>query len=107
MATQFAPEFEAARRAIDLPEVQGMIARLGEYGLGVCIPHSHSGDLDFGSLQESQVQVEENGRVTFQEASELPPNSVPVAWRWRNGGSMYAGVCVKMNDGSHKVLPGT
>lgn len=82
--TTMAPEIEQALNAIDLPEVQDLIRKLGQYNLGVCIPHMHRLEQDFSVLPSDTVQIEENCKVRWMLRSELSETqeSVPVAWRW-------------------------
>ena len=76
-----------AQRAIELPEVQGMIRRLAQYGLGVSIPHMHDEAGNMLPLPEGVVQVEgDDLRASFvpadQVVSTLEREYLAVGWRW-------------------------
>ncbi len=83
-----------AQEAIQTHEVQQMLQRLAEFNLGICMPHMHTEAQDFAPIPTDTVQVESNLRVSFAVRSEVPANSLPVAWRWEAGQGVRAGtVC--------------
>ena len=81
------PMIETAETAIEKPEVQEMIRRLGEYGLGVFMPHRHDEESgEYQLLPAGLVQVERNLQVTFEpDSDELRETCSAVAWRWDKG----------------------
>ena len=95
---EFPEELRTAQAAINLPEVQEMLARLAKYNLGICMPHLHTGESGtFQVLPQDTVQVESKLEVTFlpeDEARELL--AIPVAWRWvESGGGDHEGENIK------------
>ncbi len=99
------PGLRSAQAAVHLPEVQEMLRRLSNYGLGIYMPHMHdekSGD--FLSLPDDVTQVEAGLEVSFHPAAEIANQAgrfLPVAWVWRDGMSMPSAVCemVRAADG--------
>lgn len=81
------PMVKHANELVCTPEIQEIMRRLAEYGLGVCMPHMHeSGQDDFAPLLSGTVQVERNLKITFEtDTTELRETSSPVAWRWNHG----------------------
>ncbi len=102
---KISPEIVKALASIDHPEVQEMIKRLGEFNLGVCLPHMHLPDVDFATMPTDVVQVEKDCQVSWvaRSALEALPGSVPVAWRWHDDGVHAAAkcsqVCARTDDG--------
>lgn len=90
-------EIKQAWAAIDLPDVREMMRKLSAYNLGICIPHMHREDVDFGKLPADTVQVEEDCHVRWVARTELDsmPNSVPVAWRWMDDGIVADAECIQ------------
>ena len=89
-------ELQRAQRAIQLPEIQGMIQELSVHGLAVCMPHMHSEEgSGFAVLPDGVVQLERDLAVSFVPRSELEQlPTIPVAWRWGNGGESIGAACV-------------
>ena len=76
------PDILKAIKSIDNPEVQRMLKRLSNFGLGIMVPHLHVDDFDgFAPLPRGMVQVEEDLQVSFQDATEMN-HVIPVGWRW-------------------------
>jgi len=64
------------------PDVQEMMRRLAQYGLGVCLPHAHDDD-DLLPLPPGLVQYEEELHVSFvPEDSPEAVTALPVSWMW-------------------------
>jgi len=80
-----------AQQAINLPEVQEMIQRLGEYNLAVFMPHMHlTGDFQDQPADIVQVEV----KSEFHSAREVVAMGVlPVSWRWHEGAVIVNGSC--------------
>lgn len=77
------------------PDVQEMIQRLGEYNLGVFMPHSHDCEGRFDVLPPDCVQVEDGLRVTFKPRSlASEQRCIPVGWMWLKSGVSAGAVCV-------------
>lgn len=75
------PVLQEAARAVNLPEVQDMIKKLGEYGLAVALPHMHvNGKMvplpDDMCAYESKLQISFGKR---DEVTDVP--MVPVMWQ--------------------------
>ena len=88
-------KLRVAQAAINLPEVQSMLKRLGDFNLGIYMPHMHTEEEDFKALPEDMVQVEENLHVSFRIRSQAEQNTdaVPVAWTWQSNGGIVGGDC--------------
>lgn len=83
-----------AQRAVDRPEVQEMIRRLSEHGLGVYVPHLHPWKGGFELLPVDVVQVERDLRVSFVRESEAAVDgAVPIGWRWDGKNARVAASC--------------
>ncbi|MDI1251545.1 hypothetical protein [Thermomonas sp.] len=84
-----------AQEAIHLPEVQEMLRRLSEYGLGICMPHMHDGQTgEFQRLADEVMQVESGLAVSFRPVAEVAGQAdrfFPVQWLWRAGASAALG----------------
>ena len=91
------PALRPAQAAIHLAEVQEMLRRLSEHGLGICMPHMHDEQTgEFQPLAEELMQVESGLEVSFQPAAEIAKHSgrfLPVAWVWRDGAQVSSAVC--------------
>jgi hypothetical protein len=61
---------EKLTSSIQEPEVQEMLKRLSNYGLGVFMPHMHAESGAFVELPRGMVQVEDNLRVSFKPRSD-------------------------------------
>lgn len=76
------PMIEKAQEAVDFPEVQEMIKRLGDYGLGVFMPHIHD-ENGFSPLPAHIVQLESDLKIEFSDrSSEKVQNASAVGWVW-------------------------
>lgn len=92
-----APEIRDAINAIEKPEVQAMIRELGNYGLGVYVPHMHTRELAFSNLPNELIQVEENQTIRWDRRADRAPTDlgIPVAWRWQGEGSHASAECIQ------------
>ena len=101
--TKFPEPLLLAQRAINLPEVQDMLARLSEYNLGIFMPHGHDEQTgEFQTLPVDVVQVESGLEVSFQTTEQLASQAerfLPVAWRWHAGAPALAAACEMARDG--------
>ena len=91
------PDVRRALEAMELPEVNEMLQRLGKYGLGIGIPHMHGEEGEFLPLPNDKVAVEEDLKVSFRSVDESAvQTAIPVMWRWIEGdGEVKAvGKCV-------------
>ena len=88
---------QSAQAAICLPEVQDMLQRLSEYGLGIFMPHMHEEITgQFQPLSEGLIQVESGLKVSFASSEEVANQAgryFPVRWYWRSGGSALVAAC--------------
>lgn len=92
----FLPEpFQVAQKAIDLPEVQEMMAKLAKYNLGVFMPHQHNAESGaFEVLEEGKMQMENDLQISFMTKDEAAKiNSLPVGWVWKNDGVQGSAEC--------------
>lgn len=79
---KFPKMVEDAITATKVPEVQEMIKRLSDYGLGVFFPHMHTED-GFAPLPKDMVQFEDSLVVSFvSRDDERLKSSFPVGWGW-------------------------
>ncbi len=79
---KFPKMVEDAVVAIQVPEVQDMIKRLSDYGLGVFFPHMHTEE-GFAPLPKDLVQLEDSLVVSFvSRDDERLRNAFPVGWGW-------------------------
>ena len=77
------PLIENAHRAIQVPEVQEMVKRLSDYGLGVFMPHLHPDEGGFKPLPRDMVQLERDLTVSFvNDNNPKLADAVPVGWVW-------------------------
>ncbi|AFY82671.1 hypothetical protein [Oscillatoria acuminata] len=78
---------EKAQTSIDTPELQEILKKLSEYGLGVFMPHMHDPTTgNFAPLPPGIVSVEDNLQVSFLNASDPKiAQALPVGWIWDNG----------------------
>ena len=87
-------DLRLAQQAITLPEVQDMMRKLATYNLGICMPHIHTPSESFAVLPVGTVQVERGLEVSFAAKSETPEaDTIPVAWRWEDGGPSRVADC--------------
>ena len=91
------PGLRSAQTAVQLPEVQEMLRRLADHGLGIFMPHMHDERTgNFLSLPDDVTQVEAGLAVSFQPAAEIANQAarfLPVAWLWRAGAVTAAAAC--------------
>ena len=105
------PTLRTAQAAIHCPEVQAMLRRLSDYGLGICMPHMHDAQTgEFLPLPDQVTQVESGLEVSFQPAGTLAYQTdrfLPVAWCWRAGAAAPAAVCemVQPDSPADEVIP--
>jgi hypothetical protein len=96
------PTLRNAQAAMQLTEVQGMLRRLSEHGLGICMPHMHDEITgEFQPLSRELVQVEVGLEVSFRPAVEVDTQAgrlLPVAWVWRDSRSMPSAACEMVQD---------
>jgi len=77
----FSPELQEAVRAVNLPDVQDMIKKLGKYGLAVALPHMHENGR-MVSLPSDTYSYESKLQVTFRKRGDVKVEaSLPVMWR--------------------------
>ncbi len=98
----FPQSLRSAQHAIYLPEVQEMLRRLSEYGLGIFMPHMHGEQTNkFRPLPNGVIQVESGLDVTFRPAEEVAYRTdrfLPVGWFWRSGKLAPVAVCEMVRD---------
>ena len=86
-----------AQAAIHLPEVQEMLRKLSEFGLGISMPHMHGRQAgDFQPLPDEIMQVESGLEVSFRPTQEIANRKdrfLPVGWVWRAGASTPVAAC--------------
>ncbi len=91
------PALRTAQAAIQSSEVQEMLRRLSEHGLGIFMPHMHDEQNgEFQPLAEQLVQVESGLEVSFRPTAEIAEHAdrfLPVAWVWRDGARVPSAVC--------------
>jgi hypothetical protein len=77
---------ERAAQAVNRPEVQEMIRKLSELGLGVYALHEHSNDGEFIPLAANRVAVESDLKISFHDRNETGVFlGTPVGWAWIDG----------------------
>ena len=75
------PELQESVRAVNLPEVQEIIKRLGRYGLAVALPHMHENGR-MVPLPDDTYSYESKLQVSFRKiGDEKAEGSVPVMWQ--------------------------
>ena len=78
---RFSPELQDAVRAVNLPEIQEIIKKLGGYGLAVALPHMHENGR-MVPLPEDTYSYESKLQVSFRKrADEKIEPSLPVMWQ--------------------------
>jgi hypothetical protein len=88
------PMIEKAQDAVHSPEVIDMIRRLGDYGLGVFMPHLHNED-GFAPLPPNIVQLESDLKVEFiDRLSPKVQGASPVGWVWDGEKSVVTTACM-------------
>ena len=91
------PILAAAQAAVHLPEVQEMLRKLSDHGLGIFMPHMHNEQTgEFQALPDEVVQVESGLEVSFQATTQNfnhVDRFLPVGWFWRNGASTISAAC--------------
>lgn len=94
METYQHPMVAKAVAAIETPEVQEMVKKLSEYGLGVFMPHLHT-DKGFEVLPDNMVQLEQDLKVSFvDKGSPLVKDAAPVGWAWNSENAEVVAVCL-------------
>ena len=92
----------SAQQAIQFPEVQEMLRKLSEHGLGIFMPHMHDDQTgEFRELPDDVMQVESGLEVSFRPSDEIACDSrsfLPVGWVWRSGASTPAAACEMAPD---------
>ena len=93
-----------AQEAIQLPEVQDMLRRLSEHGLGIFMPHMHD-ELtgEFQPLPACLTQVEAGLEVSFQLTDDIARQTdrfLPVGWFWHAGALAPVAVCEMVQSDS-------
>jgi len=83
---------QKAQRAVANPEVQDIIKKLAEYNLGVCMPHMHITEGKFVKLPTGTISLEKESEF-IPESEADSSNTLPVAWRWKDGSVIVAGSC--------------
>lgn len=74
---------QAAKEAIETPEIQEILKRLAAHGLGVFLPHMHTSTGQFAPLPSDTVALETNLQVSFVPATDASlTDAVPVGWIW-------------------------
>jgi hypothetical protein len=75
---------EKAHTAIAKPEVQELMKKLSEHGLGVFMPHMHDPETgDYVPLPKGMVSVEKDLQVSFHSsASKEVTDARAVGWIW-------------------------
>lgn len=88
------PMIDKAQDAVRTPEVIDMIKRLGEYGLGVFMPHLHTQN-GFEPLPSNIVQLESDLKIEFVERSSLEvQGAAPVGWVWDADKAIVTAACM-------------
>jgi len=91
------PRMRASQAAIELPEVQAMMRKLGQHGLGVFMPHMHDEETGrFIELPADTISVEDGLSVSFATDEELAATGktyVNVAWEWIDDGIRAMATC--------------
>ena len=83
-----------AHEAIASSEVQEMMKKLSEYGLGVFMPHQHDPETgEYTPLPKGMVSVEKDLQVSFHSTSSKEvAESRAVGWVW-DGETQTAMAC--------------
>jgi len=85
---------EEAVTAISLPEVQQMIKRLSDFGLGVMLPHMHIDGEGLQPIPYDTIQMEDNLVVSFVKNDDKRlEGGYPVGWRWDTEKACVVGTC--------------
>ena len=88
---------QTAQAAICRPDVQDMLQRLSEYGLGIFMPHMHDAITGrFQPLSDGIMQVESGLEVSFQPFEQVANQAgryLPVGWCWRAGAATLVAAC--------------
>jgi hypothetical protein len=78
---KFNPALQESVSAVNLPEVQEMIRRLGQYGLAVALPHMHE-DGRMVPLPDDMYSYESKLQVSFRRRADSKDEpSLPVMWQ--------------------------
>jgi hypothetical protein len=82
-----------AYEAVRTPEVQEMIRRLGDHGLGVFIPHQHK-DGVVQPLGPDTIQLESNLQISFVSRDDPRlQNSSVIGWTWDKDKARVSAAC--------------
>jgi hypothetical protein len=74
---------QAAKEAVETPELVEILKRLAAHGLGVFVPHVHTPDGHFAPLPSGTVALETNLHVYFVNATDsCLADAVAVGWVW-------------------------
>ena len=93
MSRDFHPELQRALDAMELPEVQEMLERLGQFGLAISLPHQHGPNGEFQPLERDKIAFEKDLKVSFLDAADpVLVDTVAVSWRW-DGEKKQAAAC--------------
>lgn len=88
------PMIENASRAVATAEVQEMIRRLADYGLGVFMPHLHPEEGGFRPLPRDVVQLERELQISFvSDTDPILKDSMPIGWVWDKEKARVACTC--------------
>ncbi|MBW8850213.1 MAG: hypothetical protein JF600_05490 [Xanthomonadales bacterium] len=92
---------QRASKAIEEPEVQEMLKRLSNYGLGIFLPHMHLPEGGFSPLPAGTVSLEKDLQVSFVDESDPEiVDAAPVGWRWDESAKAVV-VCVQCSKTYH------
>ena len=84
---------EQAYKAVKTPEIQAIIQKLSEHGLGVFIPHQHENGV-VRPLDPDTVQFESNLEVSFVARDDPRlKNSSIIAWTWNKDRARVSAAC--------------
>jgi hypothetical protein len=87
------PMVEKAEKAVQTQEVQEILQRLSELGLGVFMPHIHNRE-GFSPLPDNIVQLEADLKVTFVNREDPKvQEAAPVGWVWDQTSGRVAAAC--------------
>lgn len=94
METYQHPMVANAIKAIETTEVQEMVKKLSEYGLGVFMPHLHT-EKGFEPLPNDTVQLEQDLAVSFvKRDNPIAKGAAPVGWSWNKEKAEVVAVCL-------------
>lgn len=83
-----------AAEAVYKPEVQEMLQKLAEHGLGVFIPHMHTEDGGFVPLPRGVIQFESELVVSFvPETDPVVKDGTMIGWVWDKDQAKVVATC--------------